>query len=157
MSPLSIAALIDASPSQKQMRPVAFAAPFFVGFTLLSMKLVSGLVTSSVSADAIESLRVITQPDAQIARAAAAMSFFIFVFAFLSVDLSMRPDNATPVAPQTRTSLDRFSTIIPFSAITCTRSQNFQMIAPSAAPLRQSHHLEVSSRLSSHSSLLFRA
>src|SRR5574344_924360 len=78
MSPLSIAALIDASPSQKQMRPVAFATPFFVGFTLLSMKLVSGLVTSSVSADAIESLRVITQPDAQIARAATAMSFFIF-------------------------------------------------------------------------------
>src|SRR5574344_1827215 len=122
MSPLSIAALIDASPSQKQMRPVAFAAPFFVGLTLLSMKLVSGLVTSSVSADAIESLRVITQPDAQIARAATAMRVFIFLFAFFSVDLSMRPDNATHVAPQTRTSLDRFSTIIPFSAITCTRS-----------------------------------
>ena len=77
MLPLAIAALIDASPSQKQMRPVAFATPIFAGFTLLSMKFVSGLFTFSVSTDAIVSLRVITHPDAQSARTAIAISFFM--------------------------------------------------------------------------------
>ena len=77
MPPFSIAALIDASPSQKQMMPDAFATPIFSGLTLLSMKRVSGLFTSSVSAEQILLSRVITQPEAHAARTATAMSFFI--------------------------------------------------------------------------------
>ena len=40
----------------------------------------------------------------------------------------MRPDNATPVAPQTRTSQDRVSSIIPFSVIACADGYSVNQI-----------------------------